>query len=154
MFTLGDLLFIHIPLRSLVSIEPIIDSKRWEEFMKTYALLTSISSRPPVSPTTWCFRSWIESSLVTSNVKKVIPASERWSLGSDGRSVAIGWSPCSAYTFTRASPIPPWPHLSHQQGLRINQESITYPVTRANFLRVDISTFCLTWRQRNYWNTA
>ena len=77
----------------------------------TYAQFTRISSRPPVSFCKLAFSSRMESSLVTSGGKKVISARDRWSLASFGSTVAMGWMPRRLYSRTRASPIPPWPHL-------------------------------------------
>lgn len=111
----------------------------------THAQLTSTSSCPPVRGTTWDFKSITDASTVTSSENQVMPASERWSLASLGSTVAMAWMPRRVYSVTRASPIPPRPHLKEFQRGWMDKvfggegrDMAGYPVTRANCCFGDI----------------
>lgn len=91
----------------------LVDNQAKERIEWTHAQFTRTSRRPPVSFCTWSFNSTTDSSLVTSKEKNVMPARARWSLDSAGSTVAMAWMPRRVYSVTRASPMPPWPHLHH-----------------------------------------
>lgn len=100
-----------MPLRSSQSLHAGRCANERSSKACTHAQLTRTSRCSPVRAATWDFKSSTDASMVTSSLKQIMPASDRWSFASLGSTVAIARMPRRTYSFTRASPIPPWPHL-------------------------------------------